>query len=172
MFKKECLLFGSIYKLHGFKGEVNIYNEFNINIDLANIEYLFVEIDKQLIPFFIENIKNIKTKVVLVKFLDLDSENKSLKLIKNKVYVPKKWIIESVNKHKEKNIIGYKVIDKQIGSLGIINSIKFNPVQNLIYVQNKNKEFCIPMHEEFIKIINHRQKEIIVKVTNEIIDLN
>ena len=172
MFKKECLLFGSIYKLHGFKGEVNIYNEFNIDIDLTNIEYLFVEIDKQLIPFFIENIRNIKPKVILVKFLDLDSENKSLKLIENKVYIPKKWISNSVQNQKEKNIIGYKVIDKKMGELGIINSIKFNPAQNLIYVQNKNKEFCIPMHEEFIKTINHKKKEIIVKVSNEIIDLN
>ena len=59
-----------------------------------------------------------------------------------------------------------------MGELGIINSIKFNPAQNLIYVQNKNKEFCIPMHEEFIKTINHKKKEIIVKVSNEIIDLN
>ena len=158
MFKKECLLFGSIYKLYGFKGEVNIYNEFNINIDFTNIEYLFVEIDKQLIPFFIENIRNTKPKVILVKFLDLDCESKSLKLIENKVYIPKKWISNSVKNQKEKNIIGYKVIDKQMGSLGIINSIKFNPVQNLIYVQNKNKEFCIPMHEEFIKIINHKKK--------------
>ena len=172
MFKKKCLLFGSIFKLHGFKGEVNIYNESNIDIDLTKIEYLFVEIDKQLIPFFIENIRNIKTKVILVKFLDLDSENKSLKLIGNKVYIPKKWISNSTNNQKEKNIIGYKVIDKQKGSLGIINSIKFNPVQNLIYVQNKNKEFCIPMHEEFIKMINHKKEEILVEVTNEIIDLN
>ena len=172
MFKKECLLFGSIYKLHGFKGEVNIYNEFNIDIDLTNIEYLFVEIDKQLIPFFIEYIRQIKQKVILVKFLDLDSENKSLKLIENKVYIPKKWISNSVQNQKEKNIIDYKVIDKKMGELGIINSIKFNPVQNLIYVQNKNKEFCIPMHEEFIKKINHKKKEIIVKVSNEIIDLN
>ena len=59
-----------------------------------------------------------------------------------------------------------------MGSLGIINSIKFNPAQNLIYVQNKNKEFCIPMHEEFIKTMNHIKKEIIVEITKEIIDLN
>ena len=38
MFKKKCFLFGSIFKLHGFKGEVNIYNESNIDIDSIDIE--------------------------------------------------------------------------------------------------------------------------------------
>ena len=172
MFKKECLLFGSIFKLHGFKGEVSIYNEYDLNIILSKIEYLFIEIDNQLIPFFIENIRRSKPKIILTKFYDINTKNKAIRLKEKYVYIPKKWITKSNEISLKIKIIGYQIIDQKLGDLGKISFVNSQTEQKLIYVQNKNKEFCFPMHKEFIKNIDEKSATITVEIPNELLNLN
>ena len=70
-------------------------------------------------------------------------------------------------------LIGYDVIDKYFGKLGVISYINDQTFQKLIFVKNKlNKEFCVPMHENFIKKINHKDKTIDVIIPEELINLN
>ncbi len=53
MQKKDCFLVGTIFKLHGYKGDVNIYNDDDILFDFNAIKYLLIELNKSLVPFFI-----------------------------------------------------------------------------------------------------------------------
>ena len=52
MQKKDCFLFGTIFKLHGYKGDVNIYNEDDIPFDFSTLKYFLIEQNNELIPFF------------------------------------------------------------------------------------------------------------------------
>ena len=154
MQKKDCFLFGTVFKLHGYKGDVNIYNDDDIPFDFSTLEYFLIELNNALIPFFIEKARPTKPNVVLVKFEEVNSEEEAKKIHKQKVYLPKDWIPETDEKEiTEKKLIGYSVIDIKLGDLGEITYINSQTTQQLIYVSKDGNEFCFPMHEDFVKII-------------------
>ena len=172
MYKKDCFLIGSIFKLHGYKGNFVIYNEKNYSFNTNEIKHLFIEIDQILIPFFIEKLSINKTKNILIKVEDINSEKRAKKLLNLKVYFPKKYQIKDKEKLDDNDINGFKVNDINLGFLGFIKNIDTQTSQKLIYVSNENKEFCFPMNEHFIKSIEFDTRTIFVEIPKEIIELN
>ena len=173
MQKKDCFLFGTVFKLHGYKGDVNIYNDDDIPFDFSKLDYFLIEQKNELIPYFIDKARPTRKNVILVNFEDVNSEEKALKILKRKVYLPKEWLPETdENEITEKKLIGYTVLDINFGKLGEITYINSQTSQQLIYVERDGVEFCFPMHEQFVKGIDVKKGEMIVKIPEELIDLN
>ena len=171
MENKDCFLIGSIYKLHGYKGDILIFNSKEITLDLDNTKFLLINIDNDIIPFFIEKIRMVKNNHFLVKLSDINSEQSALKLLKKEVFIDSKLAIEDTNT-KDNSLMNYKVIDKKHGILGIVYKISNQTLQELIYVRNETNDFSFPSHENFISQINHSKNEILVKIPLELIKLN
>ena len=173
MQKKDCFLFGTVFKLHGYKGDVNIYNDDDIPLNFSTLEYFLIELNNELVPFFIEKARPTKPNVILVKFEDLDSEEKAKKINKRKVYLPKDLSPQmDEDEITEKKLIGYSVIDIKLGDLGKITYINSQTSQQLIYVENNGKEFCVPLHEQFVKGIDPKEKVMKVEIPEEFLNLN
>jgi len=173
MQKKDCFLVGTVFKLHGYKGGVNIYNDDDIPFDFSALEFFLIELDNKLIPFFIERARPTKPNVVLVKFEDVNSEEDARKILKRKVFLPKKLFPETDdNEISENKLIGYSVIDKKMGNLGEITFINSQTAQQLIYVKKDGVEFCFPMHEQFVKGVDSKEREMEVEIPEEFLNLN
>lgn len=175
MTKEDFILLGNTYKIHGFKGEINIYNEKLITLDFSRLKYLLIDIDTILVPYFIENIKNPKKEIIRVKFENIANEEDARKLLKRSVYIPLEDLPnESSNQTVDELIIRYEVIDSKLGYLGEISYINSQTTQKLIFIYNKksNTEFCVPWNDKFILDINHNDKNVGVKIPRDIIDLN
>jgi len=173
MQKKDCFLLGTVFKLHGYKGDVNIYNDKNILLDFNTLKYFLIEKESILVPFFIIKARATKSNIILANFEDIDSEKKAFSILNRKVYLPINLLPEN---HKEvacKNeIIGFKVLDANIGMLGQVSYIDSQTPQKLIYVRQDGKEFCFPMHENFITDIDIKYQTIKVRIPEELINLN
>ena len=91
MQKKDCFLVGTVFKLHGYKGDVNIYNEDDIPFNFSTLDYFLIELDNELVPYFIEMARTTKPNVVLVKFEDVNSEEEAKEILKRKVFLPKEF---------------------------------------------------------------------------------
>ena len=165
----DCFFIGTIFKLHGFKGDFKVYNNDNIIINLDSLRYLFIKINGILIPFFIENAKTDKNNNFIVKIENINSEYKAKELINQEVYIRKE---DTPLKNKE-DIIGFSVIDIEKGYLGKISNINKKTSQHIIYVTQKNlDEFCFPLHENYVKNIDNNKNIIEVIISEEIINLN
>ena len=173
MQKKDCFLFGTVFKLHGYKGDVNIYNDDDIPFDFSTLDYFLIELNNELVPHFIEHAKATKPNVVLVKFEDIETEVTAKKILKRKVYLPKEWLPKTDEYEiTEKTLIGYSVFDINIGELGEITYINSQTSQQLIYVEKDGIEFCFPMHEQFVKGIDPKEGVMQVEIPEELLDLN
>lgn len=173
MQKKDCFLVGTVFKLHGYKGDVKIYNELDIPFDFSNITYFLLEKNNSLIPYFITNLSVPKQSVLLVKLEDVDSEKAAQQLLKLKVYLPKELLpVGLKDSFLEDQIEGFVVVDKILGELGTVSFVSKQTAQRLIYVQNDEQEFCIPFHSHFIQKIDKEKKQIIVSVPEELVKLN
>ena len=165
MQKKDCFLFGTVFKLHGYKGDVNIYNDDDIPFDFSKLTYFLIEQNNELVPYFIEQARATKPNVVLVKFEDIENEDL--------VYLPKELIPKTDELEiTDKKLIGYSVFDIKHGELGKISYINSQTSQQLIYVEKDGKEFCFPMHEQFVKGLDPKEGVMEVQIPDELLDLN
>ena len=68
MNKADCFHLGYVAKLHGFKGEVSLFLDVTNPADYEDIDCVFVDINDQLTPFFIESFKLKNHPFAAVKF--------------------------------------------------------------------------------------------------------
>lgn len=172
MKKQDCFLLGTIFKLHGYKGDVNIYNDNDIKLIFSKISFFLIEENNELIPYFTENIRVKKKKILLVKFEDINSESEALKILNKKVYLPNTFYHKIQNLNQNQIVVGFNVIDKSLGKIGIVEFVSDSKLQSLILVKNEEKEFHIPFHEKFIKKIDVDNKILKVKIPEELININ
>ena len=171
MKKQDCFLLGTIFKLHGYKGDVNIYNDNDIPLILSEIEFFFIEENNELIPYFAERKRIKKKNILLVKFEDIDTEEDALKILKKKVYLPK-FILKEEDLDYNKIIVGFDVIDKRLGKIGRVEFVNESTPQSLIIVKAGGREFFIPFHEQFVLNIILEKKIIQVDIPKELININ
>ena len=169
--KEEHFFLGKIFKLHGYKGEINLYHQNNFELNLSKINYLLIDINKTIIPFFIERIRKKKENILLIKFENINSEKEALEILKKSVFIDKKFIINFL-KEKEKDLTNYKVYDINKGYLGTVQMINNQTPQKLIFVKGSEYDFCFPMHENFIKKIKVKEKCITINIPEELLTLN
>tara|TARA_B100000683_G_scaffold110545_1_gene108978 strand:- start:7024 stop:7542 length:519 start_codon:yes stop_codon:yes gene_type:complete len=172
MTEQDCFFFGTIFKLHGYKGDVNIYNDNNISLNFTDIEFFYIKDNNELIPYFSENVRNKKKNILLVKFEDVDSEEDALKILKKEVFLPKSLKQDKEVLDQKKNILGFDVIDKRLGNIGQVKLVNESTAQSLIIVKNGEKEFFIPFHDQFVLKIFLDKKIIQVDIPKELININ
>ncbi|MAW21785.1 MAG: 16S rRNA processing protein RimM [Flavobacteriales bacterium] len=170
---EDCFLVGTVFKLHGYKGDVNIYNDNDILFNFNTIQFFLVEQNKSLVPFFIEKARHTKKNIILVKFDQINSEEEAKSILRNKIFLPNTFLPEmDKNEINKKELIGFQVIDSQLGELGKIEYINSETAQTLIYVGSNENEFCFPMHEQFILEIDEKSKIMQVEIPEELLKLN
>jgi len=172
MNKHNCFLLGSIAKNHGYHGNVrvNIYKD--IKFDLKKIDYLFIEEESSLIPYFVEDIIKKNQQNLIIKFEGIDTEEDSISIRNKKLYIEKR-ISKSLLIKSDNDLTGFNVFDKKFGEIGVVKFIQENFMQKIIHVNNKNnKEILIPFHNNFITKIDKKKKKLYINVNEDLIFLN
>ena len=88
MRKKDCFYLGKIAKKFSFKGEVLMYLDTDEPDLYENLESVFVEKNKDLVPFFIEKSSIHKNTFLRIKFEDIDTEEDADQVMGCAVYLP------------------------------------------------------------------------------------
>ena len=89
MIKQEDVYhIGRLGKTHGVKGEVSFQFEDDI-FDRVDADYLVLDIDGILVPFFLEEYRFRSDTICLVKFCDVDTQQRASELTGCDVYFPR-----------------------------------------------------------------------------------
>ncbi|PZD77714.1 ribosome maturation factor RimM [Mesonia sp. K7] len=152
MQKEDCFYLGKIVSKFSFKGELLIKVDSDDPEQYLELESVFVEYRKNLIPFFIDRISLQKSQLLRVKFEDIDTEEDANDLLKKEVYLPLEMLPElDDDQFYYHEIIGFKVIDKAHGEIGIIKSVIDNSAQPLFDISYQEKQILIPINDDFIE---------------------
>ena len=170
MKKEEYFFLGIISKKHGYKGEVNIKLVVNSSIKYKELDYLFIDLNNNLVPFFIDSLRFKNNNIALVKFEDIIDEDSANSLIGKSTYLPLDLLEE--DERIQQTLIHFQVIDKNHGKLGQIIEIKENNFQDLMVIDFKGREILIPYVENYIKSIDKKNKKIHLHTPDGLIGLN
>lgn len=172
MRKEDCFYLGKIAKKFSFKGEVLIYLDTDEPELYQEMESIFVEFNKNLIPFFIENSNLHKGDFLRVKFEDVDNEEQADEIINCEVYLPLNMLPKlEGNKFYFHEVIGFEIEDQRLGVFGKIVSINDTSAQPLFEVINGNVEILVPMIDQFLVKIDRENKKVIMNLPEGLVEM-
>ena len=106
------------------------------------------------------------------KFEEVDTEKDAESLLKHSLYLPLTLLPRlSGNKFYYHEVIGFEVFDVNYGYIGTISGINDASSQPIFEIHYQGKEILIPLHDDFLKEVNRKEKKIIVTTPDGLIDL-
>ena len=160
---------GRIGKPHGSKGELTMMVEDDV-FDRVEGEYLILLIDGILVPFFIEDYRFRSEQSALVKFCDIDTQERASELTGCDVFFPRSLSdSDDTDTLTWQEAIGYQVADDNSGkTLGTISYIDTSTANTLIELDNG---MLIPAAYEIIKDINTEQRLITMSLPEGLMEI-
>ena len=172
MRKEDCFYLGKIAKKFSFKGEVLIYLDTDEPKLYEDMESVFVEFNKNLVPFFIENSNLHKGDFLRVKFEDVDTEEDADEIMGCEIYLPLNMLPKLTgNKFYFHEVIGFEIEDQRLGVFGKIVSINDTSAQPLFEVINGNVEILVPMIDQFLIKIDRENKKVIMNLPEGLVEM-
>ena len=172
MQKEDCFYLGKIVKKYSFKGELLVKLDTDDPSIYTKMESVFIDKNKNLIPFFIERSSLHKSTLLRVKFEDIDNEEDADKLLKSELYLPLEFLPQLTgNKFYYHEIFGFEAEDLSFGLIGIIKGVNDNTNQAILEIDRNGSEILIPLIDDFIKSVDREQKKIILEVPEGLIDI-
>ncbi len=172
MQKEDCFYLGKVVKKYSFKGELLIKLDTDDPEVYEGMESVFVELNKNLVPFFIEKSVLHKSTLLRVKFEDITTEKDADSLLGTHLYLPLELLPKLTgNKFYYHEVIGFTVIDAHHGKIGIITGVNDTTAQALFEIDNSGTQILIPVLDDFINEINRKDKTIFINAPDGLIDL-
>lgn len=158
---------GKILKPFAAKGALLINLDVDSPYEYEDMESVFVLLNEQLIPFFIESIKLQHNNRAVVTFTDINSIEQTSILIGCDLYLPDSMLQPLTgNNFYYHEVKGFEVHDANHGVIGIIAEVLEYPHQAVLSVVFKGKEILIPITDEIITEVD-RDKKIMYTNTPE-----
>ena len=169
MIKKEDVYkIGRLGKAHGIKGEVSFQFDDDI-FDRVEAEYLVLDVDGILVPFFMEEYRFRNDSVCLVKFCDIDTQQRAQELTGCDVYFPRALAEEADEALTLSCLVGFDIVDasggKNIGTIAAID----DSTQNILFELEDGT--LIPASDELIEDIDTEQRQIKMNIPEGLLDI-
>ena len=167
--KEDVFQIGRLGKAHGVKGEITMQVDDDV-FDRVDAEYLVLEIDGILVPFFMEEYRFRSDTVALVKFSDIDTQQRAQELTGCDVYFPRALADDDDEALSFSMLVGFDLINAATNlSVGRIDSIDDSTVNVLFCLDNG---LLLPANDDLLERIDVKQRQIVMNIPEGLLDLN
>ena len=184
---EEVYKIGRLGKAHGVKGEVSFQFDDDI-FDRVDADYLVLDIDGILVPFFMEEYRFRNDTVCLVKFCDIDTQQRAQELTGCDVYFPRALAEEADDDLSLASLVGFTIINDGGGKtaahtvpdestvhtvpdgfpVGAIASIDDTTANILFELENGR---LIPANDDLIVDIDTEHRQIRMNIPEGLLDI-
>ena len=162
--KSEVYCIGRLGKPHGVKGEIS-FQFVDDRFDRIDIDYLILSIDHLLVPFFIEEYRFKSNEVALVKFCDIDTQQRAAELTGCEVYLPR---ADESEEFSLAQLVGFALIDNRSGKrVGEIASID-DSTANLLFELTDGQ--LVPASSDLVTAIDAGKRQLNMDIPEGLLD--
>lgn len=169
---EEVYKIGRIGKAHGVKGEVTIQLTDDV-FDRVDADYLVLDIDGILVPFFIEQYRFRTDTLLLMKFDGIETQEQARELTGCDVFFPHALSDADSTDISLAQLPDMTLVDAATGKeVGTILSIDDSTMNVLFEVEAADgTELLIPAAEDLIKEVDIEQKRVIMRVPEGLLEI-
>ena len=162
---------GTVVSKHGYKGSIKVSLLLSNIKAFQDIDFIFLDIDRCLIPFKVDRINSSSDNSIILKLQELNSDEDASEVILKNVYLDKKnskFIDEESFFYNELlNFVVFKD-SKKIGKIVNINDKLPQPVFEILI---NDKKFMVPIHDDFIQKIDKEKKSIHIVIPDGLLEI-
>jgi 16S rRNA processing protein RimM len=165
---EEVYHIGKLGKTHGVKGEISFLFDDDV-FDRIDADYLILKIDGILVPFFIEEYRFKSDANAIVKFEDIDTQERARELTGCEVYFPRELADTDENSISWAAIVGFDIIEAESEkTIGRIASVDDTTINILFELEDGR---LIPASEDLITAVNQQAHTISMHLPAGLLDL-
>ena len=166
--QEEVYKIGRLGKSHGVRGEVSFLFDDDV-FDRVDADYLILDIDGILVPFFIEEYRFRSDTTALMKFEGIDTQERARELTGCDVYFPRNLAASDDDSISWSAIVGFDIIDASTDkSVGRIASIDDSTLNILFCLEDGH---LIPASEDLITQIDQQARTITMHLPAGLLNL-
>ena len=166
--REEVYKIGKLGKVHGIKGEISFLFDDDV-FDRTDADYLILDIDGILVPFFIEEYRFKTDSNALMKFEGMDTQEQARELTGCDVYFPRELADGDNDGLSWAALVGFELVQAQAGEVvGKIASIDDTTI-NILFELDNGK--LIPASEELITNVDTKKQQIEIELPEGILEL-
>ena len=166
--QEEVYKIGRLGKSHGVRGEISFLFDDDV-FDRVDADYLILDIDGILVPFFIEEYRFRSDATALMKFEGIASQERARELTGCDVYFPRNLAVGDDDSISWSAIVGFDIIDASTNkSIGRIASIDDSTLNILFCLEDGH---LIPASEDLITQIDQQTRTITMHLPAGLLDL-
>lgn len=166
--KEEVFKIGRLGKAHGVKGELSFMFDDDV-FDRVDADYLVLDVDGILVPFFIEEYRFRSDSTALVKFEGVDTQERARELTNTDVYFPRSLAESDDEQLSWSFFVGFTMIGATTGqSVGKIAAVDDTTMNILFELEDGT---LVPAAEELIEKVDQKKKQITIALPEGLIGL-
>ena len=164
----EVYKIGRLGKTHGVRGEISFLFDDDV-FDRVDSDYLILKVDGILVPFFLEEYRFKSDANAIVKFEDIDTQERARDLTGSDVFFPRAMSDSDDETLSWAEIIGYSLIDDATKQgIGQIASVDDSTMNILFELEDGT---LIPASEELITEIDKDNKCIKMTIPQGLLEI-
>jgi len=165
--QEEVYKIGRLGKAHGVKGEISFLYDDDI-FDRVDTDYLILQIDGILVPFFMEEYRFRNETVCLIKFCDVDTQPRASDLTGCDVFFPRA-LAEEEKRPSLASLVGFEIIETNtLKVLGRITAIDDQTANILFELEDGH---LIPANDDLVTDLNMAKKQITMNIPEGLLDI-
>ncbi|UYZ59152.1 ribosome maturation factor RimM [Hymenobacter latericus] len=171
----ECYELGFVVKAHGLKGQLVAELDVDNIEDYLGAEEVYVERpvgSGKLYRFEVQRLSVQAGTRVLLKLKNVDRIEDAELFRGLKLYRPLSDLPElDEDQFYFHDVVGYTVVDANLGKLGIVESFYEMPEQDLLAMNYQGKEVLIPVVDELVQYADEEARELHVTLPEGLLDV-
>jgi 16S rRNA processing protein RimM len=165
---EEVYKIGKLGKTHGVKGELSFMFDDDV-FDRVDADYLVLCVDGILVPFFIEEYRFRSDSTAIVKFEDINTQERARELTGCDVYFPRDLVDNDDDELSLAQLVGFELVEATSGKpIGRIASID-DTTMNILFEMEDGT--LIPASDDLIIAIDPKEQTITINLPDGLLDL-
>ena len=156
-------------KTHGVKGELIFMFDDDV-FDRVEADYLVLDVDGILVPFFMEEYRFRSDTTAIVKFEDIDTQERARQLTNTDVYFPLALVPDDEDNLSMAVLVGYDIVDaatqRVVGRIAAIDDSTANVLFEL------EDGTLIPAVDELVDNIDSKARKIAMNLPEGLLSLS
>ena len=166
--EEDIYQIGKLGKTHGVKGEISFLFDDDV-FDRVDADYLILKVDGIFVPFFIEEYRFKSDAKAIIKFEDIDTQERARELTSSDVYFPRALANSEDEGLSWSAIVGFDILEATSGiKLGRIASVDDTTLNILFCLEDGS---LIPASGDLITAIDQQARTITMQLPEGLLDL-
>ena len=172
MNKDDFYYLGKVIKTYGNKGHVMVILDVDDPKVYLNMESVYLDLQGERIPFFIEELELKHNKKAIIRFQDVNSIEDGDIYAGLEMYLPVAQLPPlDGDQFYFHEIKGFRVIDLKHGDIGVIEDILELPLQSLFQIRSGEREILVPVVDEVIIKVDRENRILEIEAPEGLIEI-